>query len=64
MAASLAKSFPIDASRPKGCLASARAAERHTINLAASTSVAMSASAKAMAWNSAIGLPKALRSLA
>ena len=35
---------------------------RHTVQRAASTSMSMSASVKALAWKCATGLPKALRS--
>jgi hypothetical protein len=64
MAASEAKSFAMAASRVKGSPASHKAAARWTMRRAADSSVAMSASMKAMAWCSAMGFPKVRRSRA
>ncbi len=64
IAASLAKSFAIDACRVKRSPRSFSVAARSAMRRAASSSVALSASIHWMAWKSAMGRPKAWRSLA
>ena len=63
-AASLAKSFAIDASRANGRPASFAHAARRQRRCAASSSVFESASFHWMAWKSAIGCPNCFRSSA